>query len=273
MSVKFLYSSCFGRAILKMIMSTKALPLAERFMKSSMSKFIINPYIKSNHIDMSDFRGQSYKCFADFFARKKDNIEFDNNPRHLISPCDSLLSIFPITEGESFYIKDSYYKISDLIPDKNIADKFNDGYCFIFRLCGSDYHHFCYIDDCYHHEANYIEGLLHSVQPIACDKYPVYRLNRRMWSLMDTKHFGPVASVEVGALLVGGIVHEHENYVARRGEEMGRFELAGSTIVLFFNKDVRKKLLLPPRIMSAAESRKEIRIKQGQPIGKLTSSL
>lgn len=268
MSVKFLYSTCIGRGILKMIMHTKALPLAERFMKSPASKFIIKPYIKNNHINMKDFEGQSYNCFADFFSRSRDLVNFDTKSNHLISPCDSLLSIFPIDAGESFHVKDSYYKLSDLIPNKEVADKFNDGYCFIFRLCGSDYHHFCYIDDCYHHESHYIEGLLHSVQPIACDKYPVYRLNRRMWSLMDTKNFGPVAAIEVGALLVGGIVHEHENYEAKRGEEMGRFELAGSTMILLFTKETKEKLQIPPQFMAALGGKKEIRIKQGQPIAK-----
>lgn len=65
---------------------------------------------------------------------------------------------------------------------------------------------------------------------------PVYRQNRRMWTILDTVNFGKVAQIEIGALLVGGIVNDHENVMMRKGAEMGHFELIGSTIVLLFKK-------------------------------------
>lgn len=60
--------------------------------------------------------------------------------------------------------------------------------------------------------------------------------NRRMWTILDTVNFGKVAQIEIGALLVGGIVNDHENVMMRKGAEMGHFELIGSTIVLLFKK-------------------------------------
>lgn len=59
---------------------------------------------------------------------------------------------------------------------------------------------------------------------------------RRMWTILDTVNFGKVAQIEIGALLVGGIVNDHENVMMRKGAEMGHFELIGSTIVLLFKK-------------------------------------
>lgn len=267
MSVKFLYTTVPGRVLLKIINGTKILTLGEWFVKKPWSAALIGPFIRHNHIDMKDFEGVKFGSYAEFFARKKDRTEFDRNPDVLISPCDSMLSIFPIEKDTLLDIKGSHYEISDLIPDHEVAEKFAEGVCFIFRLQASDYHHFCYIDDCYHGEAHLIPGLLHSVQPIACEKVPVYRLNRRNWSLMETVNFGLVAQIEVGALLVGGIVHEKNRRNAKKGEEMGHFELAGSTVVLLFQKEVKESMGILAKYRDAIGGKREIQVRQGQAIG------
>ena len=73
----------------------------------------------------------------------------------------------------------------------------------VVRLCANDYHHYCYIDDGFQGRNHFVKGLLHSVQPIALENAPVYRQNRRMWTILDTVNFGKVAQIEIGALLVG----------------------------------------------------------------------
>ena len=67
--------------------------------------------------------------------------------------------------------------------------------------------------------------------------------------------------------MVGGIVQERENAAMRRGEEMGHFELAGSTIVLLFQKDTIELL---PQFRKVRGGRQEIRIKMGEVIGHRT---
>ena len=74
----------------------------------------------------------------------------------------------------------------------------------ILRLCANDYHHYCYIDDGFQGRNHFVKGLLHSVQPIALENAPVYRQNRRMWTILDTVNFGKVAQIEIGALLKKG---------------------------------------------------------------------
>ena len=130
----------------------------------------------------------------------------------------------------------------------------------MLRLCPSDYHHYCYIDDGFQGENHFIPGVLHSVQPIACEKYPVFALNRRSWTLLHTDHFGPVVQTEIGALVVGGIVNLRENQSVRRGEEKGYFELAGSTITLLFQKG---RIRLKPELLAALECG-EVQVRQGQ---------
>ena len=133
----------------------------------------------------------------------------------------------------------------------------------IFRLCASDYHHYCYIDDGYQGENHLIPGVLHSVQPIACETYPVFVLNRRCWTLMATRNFGPVVQTEIGALVVGGISNPRENRRFSKGQEKGHFELAGSTIVLLFQKD---QIALRPELLEQL-ARGEVQVRQGEWIG------
>ena len=214
---------------------------------------------------MTPWQGQKFKSFADFFIRKKE-VTFDAEPTHLISPCDSWLSVYPIEEDSSFAIKGSRYKVGDLIAgdDTGLAQQFHGGACLIFRLCPTDYHRYLYIDDGFQGKNHFIQGMLHSVQPICAEKYPIYTLNRRMWPPLETTHFGHVIQTEIGALVVGGINNYYEDVQMKKGDEMGRFEFAGSTITMLFQKD---KIALLPAIAAATKGGAEYKVSAGQQIG------
>ena len=77
---------------------------------------------------------------------------------------------------------------------------------------------------------------------------------------MSTEHFGPVVQTEIGALIVGGIANERENTFFSRGAEKGRFELAGSTIVLLFEKG---RIRLLPELEEQMKNGQEARVIQG----------
>ena len=269
MKVDLLYEHKAGRGLMKFLMKSGILKPAAWFLKTKPSKLLIGPYIKSNSIDMSPFQGQKYDSFAEFFARKKEETGFDFNENDMLSPCDGLFSIYPIEEYLEIPVKGSRYVIEDFIPDHSYAEKFAGGLCLVFRLEASDYHHFCYFDDCLHCETHFIEGELHSVQPIAVRQYPVYRLNRRWWTKLYTKHFGHAAQIEVGAVLVGGVTHVHEGGYHHRGEEMGNFELCGSTILLMLPAHVRTSLVFHKKVQPAWNGEEEVRVKMGESIGYL----
>lgn len=257
--VSFLYGNLLGRILLKMIMKLHIDRIIVKFLCSSYSKSIIPYFIEHNNIDIPSEQKETFKTFRDCFARTNEYLSIDETPEHLISPCDGYLSVFPIDKSSTFSIKKSHYKLTDFLKDEELSKKYIDGTCLIFRLCVSDYHHYCFIDDGYQGENHYIEGQLHSVQPIACETIPVYVLNRRSWALLSTHHFGNVIQCEIGALVVGGIVNEIENNHFKKGDEKGHFELAGSTIVLLFEKN---KIKLNPEY-----SQEEVKVKLGQWIG------
>jgi phosphatidylserine decarboxylase len=269
MGVDFLYNNAFGRLLFRAIQGVGGFKIAAWYLHTGLSQGSIASYIKKNHIDMTPYEGQQYRSFAEFFGRKLEHYTFDKNPDVFISPCDGLVSIFPITEQMELKMKGSTYQISDLIPDPEIAGRYRDGLCLIHRLEASDYHHYCYVDDGIKGETHYIPGQLHSVQPIACLTVPVYRLNRRWWTLLETVHFGTVAQIEVGAMSVGGITHTQQTGSFSKGDEMGNFELAGSTIVLLLDAQTRHKLEICPKFTEAMYGAMEVRAKLGEGIGVL----
>ena len=260
-TIHFLYCTVPGRLFLKAIMKLHIDRYGARFLWSKYSRPLVGWYIKSNGIPVTKAEKESFRSFRDMFVRTREPVPVDLTPGHLVSPCDGWLSVFRIDENSCFSIKNSYYQIKDFLQDETLAKNYNKGTCMVFRLCPSDYHHYSYIDDGYQGKHHHIPGVLHSVQPIACEKYPVFVLNKRCWSLLTTEHFGPVVQCEIGALVIGGIFNKKEHTRFVKGSEKGHFELAGSTIVLLFEPD---QIRLKPEILEALSDDREYRVIQGQ---------
>lgn len=258
-SVRFLYGTACGRGLLKIVQGLHLDRLAVGYLRSRWSRPYIARFAKKNGIPLT----REYPTYRDFFLRERTPRKVDAAPGHLTSPCDGWLSAFPVTDECSFAIKGSRYRVADLLNDPALAENYRDGLILVFRLCASDYHHYAYIDGGRQGQNHYIEGRLHSVQPIACEHYPIFVLNRRSWCLLDTDNFGPVVQTEIGALVVGGIVNRPEGPMERGGEK-GYFDLAGSTITLLFERD-RAKLL--PELAEKTADGREVRVEQGQWIG------
>ena len=265
-SVRFLYDTAAGRIALKTVMDLHMDRIAVRFLCSPVSRHIIPAYVKRNEIPVSAGDIRRCRTYRDFFLRRIPR-DIDMQPSHLISPCDGWMSVFDIERTGTFAIKGSLYSVDDLIGDPDTASRYREGTCLVLRLCASDYHHYCYIDDAFQGKNHFIPGVLHSVQPIACEKYPVFVLNRRSWCLMETDNFGPVIQTEIGALVVGGIANLNEDARVCRGQDKGHFELAGSTIVLFFEPG---RMGLREEILSELETSDEVRVIQGMWIGNST---
>ena len=258
--MRFLYGTAPGRVLLRAIQRTRLDRAAVWYLRSPLSRPYIRRFARKNSVPLTEAELNKYPTYRDFFLRERAPLPMDRDPAHLISPCDGWFSAYRISADSAFAIKDSCYRVRDLLDDEALVANYQGGLCLIFRLCASDYHHYCYIDDGRQGPNHYIEGELHSVQPIACEHYLVFTLNRRSWCLLDTDHFGPVVQTEIGALVVGGIVNAPEGPM-ERGREKGHFDLAGSTIVLLLEPD-RVRLL--PELAEWLDTGEEMRVAQGQ---------
>ncbi len=259
-AVRFLYGTALGRGLLRGMQLLHVDRLAVWYLRSRLSKPYIRRFAKQNGIPLSREQLHAFSTYREFFLRDRAPMPVDGDPSHLISPCDGWLSAYSVTAGSRFAIKGSRYRVQDLLQDEALAQNYRGGVCLVFRLCASDYHHYCYIDDGRQGPEHCIEGELHSVQPLACARYPVFTLNRRSWALLDTEHFGPVVETEIGAFIVGGIVNAPAGPMVR-GREKGHFDLAGSTIVLLLEPG-RVRLL--PELRDILDTEQEVRVLQGQ---------
>lgn len=265
--LKKLYSNVFGRILLKRLTAPSLSKAVGRFMDSRPSKLLIKPFIKRSGIDTSQYIMKGFRSYNDFFTRvvKPDKRPVDYTPEHLISPCDSKLTVHKIGKNSIFRIKGSRYRVSDLLQNDFLAERFGGGYCLIFRLEVDDYHRYCYIDNGKKTDNTFIAGELHTVNPIALERYNIYKRNCREYTVLHTDNFGDVVQIEVGAMLVGRIVNHHGESSFRRGDEKGKFEFGGSTIVMLFEKD---SITVDTDILRNSSEGIETVVKYGEKIGK-----
>ena len=261
-----LYGNAFGRMLLKPLTAPWLSKAAGAFLSTRASCIFIKPFIKSNRIDMSQFEPVAYESYNDFFSRRirEGARTVDMDPRHLISPADSKLTVLPITEKGRFTLKHTEYTVGSLLKAPALAAEFVGGWACIFRLTVDDYHRYCYALDAEKGENIVIPGRLHTVNPIANDFFLIYKENAREYTLLRTKEFGEVIAMEVGALLVGKIVNHHGAATVRRGEEKGYFRFGGSTVVLLLKQDTA---VIDDDILENSQNGIETVVKFGEKIG------
>ena len=265
--MRFLYRNPFGRFILKTLTRPTVSKIGGAFLSSPLSKPMIKRFIKNNKIDMSQFETAKYKSYNDFFTRKivKTARPIDMNANSLISPCDSRVTLYNIDENARFFIKGREYSIEQLLGKDELAQKFSGGVCLVFRLQVDDYHRYSWFDSGEVVDNYKIGGKLHTVQPIALERYNYYHENAREITVMNTRNFGVAVQCEIGALMVGKIVnHKCTNF--EKGEEKGYFEFGGSTIALLLSNDVAK---ISAEIIENSKNGIETQVKLGEKIGEV----
>ena len=94
---------------------------------------------------------------------------------------------------------------------------------------------------------------------------PIYKENTREYSVLYSENFGKILIMEVGAMLVGRIVNYHEEAVVERGEEKGRFEFGGSTILVCLEKG---RAVIDKDISENSFNGIETMVKMGEKIGR-----
>ncbi len=264
--LRFLYNTVPGRMVLKIITSPTISKIGGAYMDCRVSKIHIKGFIKNNNIDMTQYEKAKYGCFNDCFTRKikKEMRPINMEENAFIAPCDGRLSAYHISENSDFYIKKSYYSVSDLIKNSKKAPDFNGGVCLVFRLCVDDYHRYGYVDDGKIVENNYVPGVLHTVRPIALNRYPVFVQNSREYSVIETNNFGTIAQIEVGALMIGKIKNHQKSGLVKKGCEKGMFLYGGSTIVVLLEKD---KVDIDEKYFRNTANDIETKVKFGSTIG------
>lgn len=264
--VNFLYHTAPGRCLLRLLICPGVSRALGAFLDTGLSRHLVDPFVKHTKLDLSDYPAVSYRSFNDFFTRRvrPGCRAIEENPASLIAPCDGKLTAYTITEDAVFSIKHSSYALKDLLQDVSLAKEFEGGTCLIFRLTPDDFHRYSFPDDGRILSSKAIPGVLHTVRPIAFRRYPVYLENAREYAVLETAHFGKVVQMEVGALFVGRIVN-HPLTGFARGQEKGKFEFGGSTVIVLLQKG---EAAIDNEILENTRQNKESLVRLGVAIGR-----
>ena len=178
--------------------------------------------------------------------------------RILVCPADGAISqLGDIQGGRMFQAKGQSFSTSELLGgDAERAAQFADGRFATIYLSPRDYHRVHMPLAGRLTATTYIPGKLFSVNQVTAENVPrLFARNERLVCYFDTEA-GPMAMILVGAMIVAGIETVWSGQVApptpdpvlcdyvsaprtielAQGEEMGRFKL-GSTVILLFPKD------------------------------------
>src|SRR5699024_9150219 len=265
--LKWMYSHSIGRFLLKGLVNPVVSKIGGVLLNTKLSTGLISPFIKKNHICMSEYEKKRYHSYNDFFVRK---IRPEMRPicpekNCFISPSDGKLSVYKISDNLTFQVKYTWYNLRSLVRNSKLAAFYAGGTCVIIRLTVDDYHRYCYVDHGWKGKNHKIPGVLHTVNPVANDFMPIFKENAREYTTISTENFGKVTQIEVGALLVGKIRNNHENKLVKEGEDKGYFEFGDSTIILLLEKE---KVEIFPEVVQWTEEGCETIVHMGETNGK-----
>lgn len=264
--LEWMYGTRSGRLLVRLMIRPGVSRAAGWLLDRRVSALAVGPFIRKNHICMDDFEQRRFRSFNDFFTRRvlPGKRPVDDAPAHLIAPCDSKLTVYDIRPDSRFWIKGTEYTLEGLLQSRELAERFLGGMLLLFRLTVGDYHRYTYIDSGFVGGSTRIPGVFHTVNPAAASRYPIYRENTREYSLLESQQFGTVLQMEVGAAMVGRIVNAPGSRSVRRGEEKGRFEFGGSTVIVLLQ---RGRAVLDADLLRNTAQDAETVVRLGERIG------
>jgi len=196
----------------------------------------------------------AYASFNDFFTRALKEGARPLSEAAYLCPVDGAISQFgKIAGAQIFQAKGHSYSTTALVGgDAALAAQFQDGDFATLYLSPRDYHRIHMPCTGTLRRMVYVPGDLFSVNPTTARGVPgLFARNERVVCVFDTAH-GPMVLTLVGATIVGSMAtvwHGQVNpprrpepcewqypsgqVVLQRGQEMGRF-LLGSTVVMLF---------------------------------------
>ena len=215
-------------------------------------------FVRKYGVDMSEAADPDiahYASFNDFFTRALKSGVRPIAAADLVCPVDGAISQFGRIEGARILqAKGHRFTTTALVGgDASLAAAFEDGWFATLYLSPKDYHRIHMPCDGRLRRMIHVPGALFSVNPTTARGVPgLFARNERVVCVFESMRGTPFAMVLVGATIVGsmatvwhGVVspprvghlrewrYEEGDVRLAQGEEMGRF-LLGSTVVLLF---------------------------------------
>ena len=225
-------------------------------------KLVLPLFIRKFNVNMQEAKDpdwKNYSSFNKFFTRELNNDvrEISSDENTITSPVDGAVSqLGKINTDLIFQAKGHAYSLTQLLGDReDLGKTFKNGQFNTIYLSPKDYHRIHMPIDGSLKEMIHVPGQLFSVNPTTVENVPaLFARNERVICLFDTPA-GPMAMILVGAIFVGSIEtvwhgevtpprhkeirnwkydEEEINYL--KGEEMGRFNMGSTVILIHANK-------------------------------------
>ncbi len=218
---------------------------------------LIRQFVSRYQVNMAEAANPdiaSYDSFNAFFTRALRPGVRPLAKADLICPVDGAISqLGTIAHGQLLQAKGHHYSTTALLGgDAALAAQFQDGHFATLYLSPRDYHRIHMPCQGTLRSMVHVPGDLFSVNPTTARGVPgLFARNERVVCTFDSAA-GPFVMVLVGATIVGsmatvwhGLVnpprpgkprswdYQGQNITLKQGEEMGRF-LLGSTVVMLF---------------------------------------
>ncbi|MEJ6007994.1 archaetidylserine decarboxylase [Paucibacter sp. AS339] len=225
----------------------------------SITTGIIRRFVARYDVNMAEAANSdiaAYTTFNEFFTRALKPGARPLADAELICPVDGRISQFGAIQGDQiFQAKGHSFSTTALVGgDAELAAQFKDGVFANIYLSPRDYHRIHMPAAGRLTRMIHVPGDLFSVNPVTARGVPgLFARNERVVCVFEGIH-GPWVLVLVGATIVGsmstawhGVVnpprpgtvrewrYEGDAVKLKKGEEMGRF-LLGSTVVMLFPK-------------------------------------
>jgi phosphatidylserine decarboxylase len=222
--------------------------------KNSFIRFITAKY-KVNTSEAAQTDLAFFPSFNAFFTRelRAGARPIDAGKAVITSPVDGVISqIGNVVQGRIVQAKGREYSVLELLGgDELLAKRFDQGQFATIYLSPKDYHRIHMPLTGTLRQMTYIPGKLFSVNPRTARSVPrLFARNERVVTVFDTE-LGPIVMVLVGAIFVGSMetvwsgmitppygkkiqhwdYHGEQAITIQKGEEMGRFNM-GSTVVM-----------------------------------------
>lgn len=223
---------------------------------------LIGWFVGRYAVDMSEAADgdiRNYKSFNDFFTRPLKAGLRPIAAADFVSPVDGAISQFgAIDDHHMLQAKGHRFTTTQLVGgDAALAALFRHGSFANLYLSPKDYHRLHMPCDGKLTRMIYVPGKLFSVNPVTARGVPnLFACNERVVCVFESVEHGPFVMVLVGATIVGSIAtvwhgvvnprrtnrtsewtYADQEVVLKKGDEMGRF-LLGSTILLLFRQGV-----------------------------------
>jgi phosphatidylserine decarboxylase len=244
------------------VVPKKPLSKAVRRLAAVRSKMAVRRFAARYQVAIEDAEKplEEYESVLSFFTRRlKPGIRpIDPDPKVLASPVDgAFLAGGPVGTGRLYQAKDRDFTLNALLADENAESIFKGGTYATLYLAPKDYHRIHSPADGVVTGYTYVPGQLFPVNAAAVAHVDeLFAKNERLITHLQTKEFGRVEVVKVGATCVGHITVAYDPEVATnvgqsevkrhvydpplpiaKGGEVGVFEM-GSTVIIVTEKPV-----------------------------------